>query len=185
VSQHPDFTSAEEADRWTGDLPGLFYVLALEAYRRHGGWVRRVLPRGAWVAMRVMTSADDFPRKELLISRREAPVGQQAEAAWARELDTFLKHAARHPQGGWLSTEDRRDKGSVRQFYVELYPLEVSPGRIRCGGDGCTVVLEFSLEGPTRCPACRQRADLDAVQEKIARSGDRLAHERQPYGGKA
>jgi hypothetical protein len=165
--QHPDFTAASTAERWTGNLGQLFYTLAQEAYQGHGAWRRRVLPHGAWVAMRV--KPDDFPRKELVIARSQGPKDAKAEAAWVRELGTFLKHAACSPDGKWLPTEDRRHPGTgaVKQFYVELYPLEVAPGKIRCQGEDCARVLDFTLDGPTRCPECRAKASLDAVQQRI------------------
>ena len=185
TNEHPDFTNAPESQRWTGSLDALFYTLTKAAYEGRGGWVRRVLPHGAKVAMRV--KLDSFPRKELVIGRSTAPSGEQAEAAWARELDTFLKYAKVSPQGGWLPTKDDRAGGAVRQCYVELYPLEVAPDKVRCAEPGCNAVLDFTLsDKPLRCEECQRKADVAELQVALDRRvGARRADERAPYGGKA
>jgi hypothetical protein len=96
VSAHPDYAAADPADRWRGgDLPALFAALTGAATALPAGsWARRVLPHGAWVAVRYT----DAGLRELRIYRREPPKTADGPRKWRAEVAVFAK---RFGAGDW------------------------------------------------------------------------------------
>jgi hypothetical protein len=159
---HPDFEKASNAARWEGKLAELFTTLrrlALSAPEVEGkqAWVTRVLPRGAFVGMRM--APGQYPRRELRIARRDGPTDELAHKRWEQELGVFLNHD--DPPGGgiWqeMGPDVRTPTGGVIRMYIELFKGEVRPGVMVC--HYCKQECEWDIAtDPQSCLACRKDA---------------------------
>lgn len=150
TTPHPAFAAAPEGNRWTGSLAELFAELKREALQGHGRWCWRVLPRGAVVAMRM---TDDFPRRQLRLSRRERPEGEAALKAWSVEVQTFLRAFG---ATGWEPAVAESETGVVALF-IETYPGETRVGRTTCAD--CRAEIAYEKAFPiNRCATCALKA---------------------------
>ena len=160
---HPDFLAAAARAQWTGSLPDLWYALKVEAWQQRGRWAHRILPRGALVAVRVLTQGPNLMRRELRIARR----GLGTPEGWAEECRVFL---AAFQASGWYVAPSPPAADTQESRWIERYAGEVERGKVPC--DGCGVPVAHSvLWGTARCESCARnagRAEAAAIQQQNA-----------------
>ncbi len=99
MTDHADFLAADPAVRWTKPLAELAAFLREQAWKARGGWVYRILPGGACVAMRMIDGGDDAFKRELRVSRREGLETFDQFKKWVGECRVFRAHLK--CESGW------------------------------------------------------------------------------------
>lgn len=149
---HPLYLQVADSHRWDRPLGDLLRTLRPRAWKLGAGatdgdreadrdWAWVVLPGGAVVGLRIR--GDLWMRWELRIARQERPEGERAEAAWEREVETFLRYfgirpldgqSPADPDGWWRQPVHPRDveRGVAAVRLLELRPGEIRPGLARC-----------------------------------------------------
>lgn len=177
MTDHADFRAADEAVRWTKPLADLGAFLREQAWKARGGWVYRILPGGACVAMRMIGEGEDAFKRELRISRREPLASHEAMKKWAAECKVFRHHLG--CETGWTTQllggraiGDPFQLGDKTEWVTRedvplRQPSETKPALkcVRCGGvaePGSekykeTLCNKCALEAGTR----EQQAQLD------------------------
>jgi hypothetical protein len=92
MTDHADFVAADEGYRWTLPLTELGAFLREKAWKAKGGWVYRILPGGACVAMRMIDGGPDAFKRELRVSRREKIETFEQYRKWVGECKVFRRH---------------------------------------------------------------------------------------------
>lgn len=149
---HSLYLRVSEAHRWSGPLSELLPALRPRAWklgatcdeedrRADRDWAWVVLPGGAIVGLRIR--GDLWMRREIRIARQEKPEGERAEAAWEREIATFLRcfgirpldgETPAGPDGWWRQAPHIADqaKGVAAVRLLELREGEIRPGWALC-----------------------------------------------------
>lgn len=130
---HADFLAAPEGRRWNGELSELLPVLRREAYALAGGWAWRVLPRGAYVMLRINP---DFYKAVRIARKAKAPPDERARSYWAAELKVFREHLGITDWEQVEPGEPSTDPLVLEACYREAVPLGGKPPLrcAKCGG---------------------------------------------------
>lgn len=150
---HPLYLRVSEVHRWSGPLSELLAALRPRAWglgkisdeqdrQADRDWAWVVLPGGAIVGFRIR--GDLGMRHEVRIARQERPEGERAEAAWEREVATFLRHfgmveldgeTPAGPDGCWWREPPHPNdvaKGVAAVRFLRLMHGEIRPGWALC-----------------------------------------------------
>jgi len=192
MSEHPDFLAVKPSHRWTGSLIDLLVNLRHEAYRIGAAsneamreadkdWAWRVLPRGAFVGIRMRPDLAGM-RREMRISRNE-PLRDPPK--FEVEVQTFLtKFRLQELDGRTPATERAtfvvripntpRDAGKSVVRLVELLTGEVRPGVARCHRCHCAgryVEVEYRAADAIVGQHCIEHAGFSLDDRERAKAG--------------